>query len=112
MSRVQVTTLTSSLSADAKLCSLDPTVLDDDSICGDTFISGFLKGGEFSSIVSVKVHDKNRIGKVRAQLEMYIRSLQTITPPLAELDAAGETEISISVQWRGGQVDFPDCEWH
>jgi hypothetical protein len=56
---------------------LDPK--DFTSVFGDCFISGFLEGGEFSAIVSIKVDDKSKIHEVKAAAE-------------ADLAFAGKTE--------------------
>lgn len=112
--RVQVTTQTASLSADASFCVPDLTDADADTnihnAFGDSFVSGFLKGGEFASVIAIKVHDCARIQEVKSRLETYIRSLQMTTPPAVEFDVDGETEISISVRQRGGQVQLAGRE--
>ena len=39
-------------------------------VFGDCFISGFLEGGEFSAIISIKVFDKSKISEVKAAAEV------------------------------------------
>lgn len=47
---------------------LDPK--DFTEVYGDCFISGFLEGGEFSAIISIKVYDKSKISEVKAAAEV------------------------------------------
>lgn len=47
---------------------LDPK--DFTEVFGDCFISGFLEGGEFSAIISIKVYDKSKISEVKAAAEV------------------------------------------
>jgi hypothetical protein len=78
-------------------------------VYGDSFIAGFLEGGEFSAIVSIKVDDKSKISKVKlaAEVQLLPRSLLQPFSSNALLDKDNEdiwkdTEISISVSWAGG----------
>lgn len=78
-------------------------------VYGDSFIAGFLEGGEFSAIVSIKVDDKSKISKVKlaAEVQLLPRSLIQPFSSNALLDKDNEdiwkdTEISISVSWAGG----------
>ena len=48
--------------------NLDPKHFAD--FFGDCFISGFLEGGEFSAIISIKVNDKSKIREVKAAAEV------------------------------------------
>ncbi|KAL2217911.1 hypothetical protein M432DRAFT_548128 [Thermoascus aurantiacus ATCC 26904] len=83
-------------------------------VYGDCFIAGFLEGGEFSAIISIKVNDKSKISKVRLAAEV-----QLARPPAGEavLDKDKEdiwngTEISISVNWTGGgEIKNPTSNW-
>jgi len=47
---------------------LDPKDFTD--VFGDCFISGFLEGGEYSAIISIKVFDKSKISEVKAAAEV------------------------------------------
>lgn len=84
-------------------------------VYGDCFIAGFLEGGEFSAIISIKVNDKSKISKVRLAAEV-----QLARPPAGEavLDKDKEdiwngTEISISVNWTGGgEIKNPTVCFH
>jgi hypothetical protein len=64
-------------------------------IFGDCFISGFLEGGEFSAIISIKVDDKSKLHEVKAAAE-------------AELAIAGETELSVSPRYI---TNVESCSW-
>ena len=50
------------------LANMDPQHFTD--LFGDCFISGFLEGGEFSAIISIKVNDKSKIREVKAAAEV------------------------------------------
>ena len=39
-------------------------------VFGDSFISGFLEGGEFSAIVSIVVNNKSKVAEVKAAAEV------------------------------------------
>lgn len=111
--RVQATTETNILSDKTELVSVrDIGVSDFAETFGDTFISGTLVGGEFASVISLKVGDSTKNPEVKSQLESYIRALQTKTPTFHEFDIDGETEISISLRRRGGPAQLADCESH
>ena len=47
---------------------LDPR--DFTEVFGDSFISGFLEGGEFNAIVSIVVNDKTKVAEVKAAAEV------------------------------------------
>ncbi|EEH20585.2 hypothetical protein PABG_02816 [Paracoccidioides brasiliensis Pb03] len=87
-------------------------------VYGDCFIAGFLEGGEFSAIVSIKVHDKNKISRVKMAAEMQLSAtnyFQPLSGALAERekeDIWTDTELSISVTWSGGgSIKKPKASW-
>lgn len=41
-------------------------------IYGDTFISGFLEGGEFNALLSVKVSDKSKVKDIKGSLSLNL----------------------------------------
>jgi hypothetical protein len=41
-------------------------------IYGDSFVSGFLEGGEFNALLSVKVADKSKVKDVRGALSLSL----------------------------------------
>ena len=104
---------------------LDPR--DFTEVFGDSFISGFLEGGEFSAIVSIVVNDKSKVAEVKAAVEVDLAiagellemlyldfhcSNATAVPGMtagasSSLDKKkssvwNDTETTISVNWSGG----------
>lgn len=88
-------------------------------VFGDCFISGFLEGGEFSAIISIKVHDKSKLSEVKLAAEA---TLVVGPPPLSVEGSAGmdkgkknaltDTETTISVNWSGGgNIKTPGTNW-
>ncbi|KAH8597449.1 hypothetical protein B0O99DRAFT_739487 [Bisporella sp. PMI_857] len=74
---------------------------------GDSFISGFLEGGEFNALVSMKVLNKEKITDIKASAHVAL----TVGAGSIEADAKVEvaksnlqnnTETTISVSWAGG----------
>ncbi|PGH12884.1 hypothetical protein AJ79_03984 [Helicocarpus griseus UAMH5409] len=95
---------------------LDPDHFSD--VYGDCFIAGFLEGGEFSAIVSIKVHDKSKISRVKMAAEMQLsatRYFQPLSGAVADRDKEDiwtDTELSISVTWSGGgSIKKPRDSW-
>ncbi|KAK2810741.1 hypothetical protein FQN50_002784 [Emmonsiellopsis sp. PD_5] len=87
-------------------------------VYGDCFIAGFLEGGEFSSIVSIKVNDKNKISKVKLAAEMELSATKYFKPATGaeggvdNKDVWTDTEMSISVTWSGGgNIKKPKASW-
>lgn len=79
------------------------------SIYGDCFIAGFLEGGEFSAIVSIKVLDKTKVSRVKTAAEMQLSTGQYSKPFNSGAQAGKEnddlwtdTDVSVSVSWSGG----------
>ncbi|KAL9110629.1 MAG: hypothetical protein Q9227_004806 [Pyrenula ochraceoflavens] len=88
-------------------------------VYGDSFISGFIEGGEFTAIISIKVHNKSNIRKVKTATELQ---LAVGPPPLsigassnldkARSDTSRLSETTISVNWSGGgDVKDPNKNW-
>ena len=89
-------------------------------VFGDCFISGFTEGGEFSSIVSIKVNDKSKVSAVKAAAEAEIAV--AAAPGLSvgtnnaidkhKSDVWDDTETTISVNWAGGgDIKPPEDKW-
>ncbi|KAL9621197.1 MAG: hypothetical protein Q9160_004329 [Pyrenula sp. 1 TL-2023] len=88
-------------------------------VFGDSFIAGFIEGGEFTAIISIKCHNKANIRKVKLAAEMQL----AIGPsPIsvgaassldkAHMDSFKDTETTISVNWSGGgDIKKPDANW-
>ncbi|PGH17839.1 hypothetical protein AJ80_04662 [Polytolypa hystricis UAMH7299] len=88
------------------------------SIYGDCFIAGFLEGGEFSAIVSIKVQDKAKISKVKLAAEMQLAVGNYFKPfnsggitDKEHADLWSDTEVNISVNWSGGGNVKPKDSW-
>lgn len=83
------------------------------SVYGDCFVAGFLEGGEFSAIVSIKVNDKSNVEKVKLAAELQ---LAVGASPLSvgastnydkeKTDAWKDTETTISVNWQVFETPF------
>ncbi|KAF4996971.1 hypothetical protein FGRMN_4189 [Fusarium graminum] len=89
-------------------------------IYGDTYISGFIEGGELSGVVSIKLLDMSDKTAVENAVKGQMNSA---TPPshftlsengnLTSSNAAlSKTETTITVNWSGGgQIKSEDEEW-
>ncbi|KAK6543512.1 hypothetical protein TWF694_000258 [Orbilia ellipsospora] len=87
-------------------------------VFGDTFISGFIEGGEFNAVVSMKVLNKDKMTKIKAQAKI------ALTVGAAEIGAEAavniakqninnHTETTIMVSWSGGGFIKPiDEPWN
>ncbi|PGH31253.1 hypothetical protein GX50_05990 [[Emmonsia] crescens] len=87
-------------------------------VYGDCFIAGFLEGGEFSAIVSIKVQDKNKISRVKMAAEMQLSATKFFQPLSGAVadrekeDIWTDTDLSISVTWSGGgSIKKPKASW-
>ena len=88
-------------------------------VFGDCFISGFLEGGEFSAIISIKVHDKSKVSEVKLAAEATL----VVGPSPVSVDGGAsfdkskknvlnDTETTISVNWSGGgDIKTPGTNW-
>lgn len=88
-------------------------------VYGDSFISGFTRGGEFNAVISVKLNDKSKYRSVKQAVDVQL----AVGPPTLEIgaseavakehsEALKNTEISISVNWvGGGEVKRPTVPW-
>ena len=116
----QVTTVDESAEYEL-MDSAPPGSAEFDQAYGDSYISGFITGGEFTGIISIKVIDRSNVRSVVNK----IRSALAATPSKDELvygpvDAAlgstlsstlSSTETTISVAWMGGG-EVKDREYH
>ncbi|MCJ1287446.1 hypothetical protein MMC26_006797 [Xylographa opegraphella] len=87
---------------------------------GDCFISGFLEGGEFSAIISIKVNDKSKIREVKAaaEVDLAIAAAPGLTAGASssvdkkKTSVWNDTETTISVNWSGGgEIKDPATKW-
>lgn len=86
-------------------------------VFGDSFISGFLEGGEFNAVVCMKVLNKAKLTDIRAEAKV------ALTVGAAEISAEANvniakkninnnTETTIQVSWSGGGFIKPlDQTW-
>ncbi|KAG5295656.1 hypothetical protein I7I50_08494 [Histoplasma capsulatum G186AR] len=88
-------------------------------VYGDCFIAGFLEGGAFSAIVSIKVQDKNKISRVKMAAEMQLSATKYFQPLSGAMadsenqDIWTDTELSVSVTWSGGgSIKKPKASWN
>ena len=83
------------------------------SLYGDSFISGWIEGGEFNAIVSVKLKDNTKEfgveGKVAAEISMgAFEGKASVEGGVKKNDALKEAETTISVTWSGGGDITPE----
>ncbi|KAL2352368.1 hypothetical protein BJ546DRAFT_1064113 [Cryomyces antarcticus] len=109
--------------ADEQLMSFNPIkdMLPQDftKIYGDCFISGFLEGGEFNAVISIKVNDSSSLKKVKQAADFQLAVGATPVSVGAKESFAKEsskilegTEITISVNWiGGGEIKKPEAPW-
>ncbi|KAK3933940.1 hypothetical protein QBC46DRAFT_400905 [Diplogelasinospora grovesii] len=87
-------------------------------VYGDSFISGFQEGGEFTAVISIKAKDRRKANKLKADAAI------NFTKDKLELHADGEfgkddtsflteNETTVSVTWTGGGQDLkkPSEDW-
>lgn len=90
-------------------------------IYGDSYISGFLSGGEFTGIISVKVIDRKQVDKTVSKIKSVLASQKESSEVLfSAIDASAqsslfsamsESETTISVAWMGGGQVKPGMCW-
>ena len=88
-------------------------------VYGDSFISGFMEGGVFNAVISIKLNDKSKHRAVKQAVDVQL----AVGPPTLEIgasesmskehsEALKNTEISISVNWvGGGEIKKPTVPW-
>ncbi|KAJ5646745.1 hypothetical protein N7490_003117 [Penicillium lividum] len=87
------------------------------SVFGDTFISGFMEGGEFNALVSMKVLNKEKRMAIEAEAKIAL----TVGPTQIDAEAkvgiskaniSSQTETTIQVGWSGGgHIKPADQPW-
>ncbi|RFN44900.1 hypothetical protein FIE12Z_10881 [Fusarium flagelliforme] len=86
-------------------------------IYGDSFISGFLEGGEFNAVVSMKILNKAKKTDIQAEAKVAFTSGPMSVEAEANVGIAREniesnTETTIQVSWCGGGHIKPlDQQW-
>ncbi|MCJ1388285.1 hypothetical protein MMC18_001130 [Xylographa bjoerkii] len=76
-------------------------------VYGDSFISGFLKGGEFNAIVSMKILNKARLTDIKAEAKVAFTAcpidvIAKANIGIARSNVETNTEATIQVSWCGG----------
>ncbi|KAF7358356.1 hypothetical protein MVEN_00885600 [Mycena venus] len=75
-------------------------------VYGDLFISGFIEGGEFNALVSIKLKDRTKAkeigGKIKIDLDLKAASVHGEAEGGKDLESTYEGETTISVSWTGG----------
>lgn len=76
-------------------------------VYGDSFVSGFIEGGEFYALVSIKLKDRSKSKEIRGQLEVHMNFTAVSVAgegKLEKTDASSsiDGETTINVSWRGG----------
>ncbi|KAB8221107.1 hypothetical protein BDV33DRAFT_190698 [Aspergillus novoparasiticus] len=78
-------------------------------VYGDSYISGFLEGGEFNALLSIKLNNKENATKVKGALSVELSKAGFGISGQAEGDfnkseIAQNSETSITVSWAGGDI--------
>ncbi|KAG7294217.1 hypothetical protein NEMBOFW57_004287 [Staphylotrichum longicolle] len=76
-------------------------------VYGDSFISGFLEGGEFNALVSMKILNKAKKTDIQAEAKVALTAGPVSVEAQADVGIAREnietnTETTIQVSWCGG----------
>jgi hypothetical protein len=88
-------------------------------VYGDCFISGFMEGGEFNAIISIRVHDKSKVREVKQAVDIQLAvGPSPVSVGASEgiakthKDALEGSEVTISVNWSGGgEIKKPEVPW-
>ncbi|QKD61951.2 uncharacterized protein FOBCDRAFT_281587 [Fusarium oxysporum Fo47] len=86
-------------------------------VFGDSFISGFVEGGEFNALVSMKVLNKEQMTKIKAEAKVALTVGAAEVSAEAAIDIAkanisNNTETTVQVSWSGGGFIKPiDEPW-
>ncbi|KAH7165330.1 hypothetical protein EDB81DRAFT_852234 [Dactylonectria macrodidyma] len=101
-----------------KLRSVDINSDDFNKVYGDSFISGFVEGGEFNAVVSMKVHNKAKLLDIKAEAKVALTTgpvdiTAEANVGIARTNLEMNTETTIQVSWCGGGVIKPmDQPWN
>ena len=84
-------------------------------IYGDTFISGFIHGGDLHGIISIKTIDASKRFEVKNKLRSQFNSKNLEWSPSSNAalnEALQQAEVAVTVNWSGGGIIKPqDEEW-
>ncbi|KAF2151443.1 hypothetical protein K461DRAFT_280233 [Myriangium duriaei CBS 260.36] len=90
-----------------RMRSVEPGSDDFNKVYGDSFISGFVEGGEFNAIVSMKVHNKAKLMDIKAEAKVALTAgpvdiTAEANVGIARTNLEMNTETTIQVSWCGG----------
>ena len=76
-------------------------------VYGDSFVSGFIEGGEFNALVSIKLKDRSMAKDISGQLKVEMNFTAASVEGEAKAGVKKESkniegETTISVAWIGG----------
>ncbi|UPK92999.1 hypothetical protein LCI18_003934 [Fusarium solani-melongenae] len=87
-------------------------------VYGDSFISGFQEGGEFTAIISIRAKDRSQANtlKIDASVSLTLEKVNgslDVAVDKIKRDILTENETTISVTWTGGGQDLkkPEEDW-
>ncbi|KAF9763149.1 hypothetical protein IL306_003229 [Fusarium sp. DS 682] len=84
-------------------------------IYGDTFISGFIEGGDLHGIISIRTIDATKKSEVKNKLRSQFNGANAEwAPSLSAVisEALRQAEVTVTVNWSGGGIIKPsDEEW-
>ncbi|ETS81500.1 hypothetical protein PFICI_06502 [Pestalotiopsis fici W106-1] len=88
-------------------------------VFGDSFISGFITGGEFNALVCFKVKDRSKLRDIKASAEINFDKVPGLSVNaqgqvhMEEADTSAVAETNVSVSWSGGgEIKDPSIkEW-
>ncbi|KAJ7132375.1 hypothetical protein C8R44DRAFT_773919 [Mycena epipterygia] len=78
-------------------------------VYGDSFISGFIDGGELNALISIQLKDRSKEREIKGWLEVAFNPKGPQVPIMSsDVEIDGETTIAVS--WKGGG-HIKDQEW-
>ena len=86
-------------------------------VYGDCFISGFLEGGEFNALISMKVLNKAKKTEIQAEAKVALTAgtvelSAEANVNIAKTNISTNTETTIQVSWSGGgHIKHPSQQW-
>ncbi|KAG5644903.1 hypothetical protein DXG03_007455 [Asterophora parasitica] len=76
-------------------------------VYGDSYISGFIEGGEFNALISIKLKDRSKSKQIKGELEAKV-NFQAVDVGIkgkldkTDSDMSIDGETTIAVSWKGG----------
>ncbi|KAJ0159045.1 hypothetical protein CTA2_10408 [Colletotrichum tanaceti] len=84
---------------------------------GDSFISGFQEGGEFTAVISIKAKYRHKASNIKASAAIYFTTKCIMDADgelkVDDISILEENETTISVTWSGGSRELkrPEDGW-